>query len=131
MRPVLLLFVVFPNWLFAQTPEVALVKGLIIKESCRIKPAPYNLQGDTADVFLRSYTFQKSVTAVVTISGENLSVDFQKAELRGTAPGQLPNTFYGLAILIKGKNITSNNARANGYKVALLVDGVEGLTLAT
>jgi parallel beta-helix repeat protein len=132
MRRLLLLFFIFPNLLFSQTPEIILIKGLTIKESCRIKPGTYALSGDTADVFLPS-TLQPSnpltFKPVITISGENLVVDFQNAELDGAALGQLPNTFFGLAILIKGKNITLKNARAHGYKVALLADGVENLTL--
>lgn len=105
---------------------------MVIRESCRIKPAAYPLSGDTADVFLPS-TFKPSTLQtfkpVITISGENLVVDFQNAELNGATPGQMPNSFYGIAILIKGKNITLKNAHARGYKVALLADGVEGLAL--
>jgi parallel beta-helix repeat protein len=132
MRRFLLSLLVFPSLIFAQTPEIPLTKGLTIKESCRIKPGVYNFSGDTADVFdpqTRKPGDPLTFNPVVTISGENLVVDFQKAELDGEAPGQLPSSFYGLAILIKGKNITLKNARARGYKVALLAERVEGLTL--
>ena len=122
----LLLSFAASSFLTAQSPEISLKKGLVIKESCRIKPAPYQLSGDTADVFIREYTFRQPV---ITIQGNNLNIDFQNAELNGAMPGQLPNTFYGLAILVKGKNISIKNARIRGYKVALLADGAENLTI--
>jgi len=121
-----------PYLLFAQTPEITLSKGLTISRSCKIKAETYSLAGDPADVF-SSDTSKKSVTAlakpVITISGDNLTIDFQSAELRGSSDQFFPNGFYGLAILVKGKNIKIKNAHARGYKVALLADGVEGLTL--
>ncbi|HRI58646.1 MAG TPA: right-handed parallel beta-helix repeat-containing protein, partial [Saprospiraceae bacterium] len=130
MRRLLLLVFFLPNLLAAQNPEITLKKGLVIKESCRIKPGVYNLAGDSSDVFLAPSAFAASaVRPVLIISGNNLTVHFQFAELDGGAPGQSPNTFYGLAILIKGKNITLKNARVRGYKVALIADGAEGLTL--
>jgi parallel beta-helix repeat protein len=132
MRRILLSFFIFPQLLVSQTPEIYLTKGLIIKESCRVKPSVYALSGDTADVFSPS-TFKLSnlqtFKPIITISGENLVVDFQNAELNGAAPGQLPNSFYGVGIFIRGKNITLKNARARGYKVALLAEGAANLTL--
>jgi parallel beta-helix repeat protein len=128
MRRILFLVFILPNLLFSQTPEISLTKGLIIKESCRIKPGVYALSGDTADLFLKPPNLQ-TFKPVITISGENLVVDFQNAELNGAAVGRLPNSFYGVGILIKGKNITLKNARARGYKVALFAKGVENLTL--
>ncbi|GAB4497404.1 MAG: hypothetical protein OHK0019_30990 [Saprospiraceae bacterium] len=133
MRWLLLLICIFPCLLFAQKTEVTLKKGLTIKESCRVKAGAYALPGDPADVFLKNETSSgsaiSSIHPVITISGENLEVDFQNAELDGGNAGQLPNTFAGVAILVKGKNITLKNARARGYKVALLAEDVESLTL--
>lgn len=123
-------FLLFAIGLSAQNPEIELKKGLVIKQSCRIKPGVYALAGDTAEVYRPNVAFAASLAkAVIVISGNNLSIDFQNAELNGAAPGQLPNTFAGLAILVKGKNITLKNARARGYKVALIAEASEGLLL--
>lgn len=118
MKSLWLLFVLaLPQLLFAQTPEIRLSNGLIIKESCKIVPEPYTLiPGSDKE-------------ACITISGENLVIDFQNAEMRGALEGVLPNLFIGTGIVIKGKNITLKNARARGYKVAIYAEGVEGLKL--
>jgi len=113
----LLLLALLPACLLAQTSEISLTKGLIIKESCKILPGNYSI----------SLSSEKEPG--ITISGENLVIDFQNAEMRGAPEGVLPNQFSGRAILIKGKNITLKNARARGYKIALFAEGVEGLTL--
>ncbi len=107
----------FPIFLSAQTTEISLSKGLTISESCKIATGNYTIAPSAEK------------EACITISGENLVIDFQNAELRGAAEGVLPNLFTGTAILIKGKNITLKNARARGYKIALYAEGVDSLTL--
>ena len=106
-----------PSFLFAQSLEISLSKGLVINESCKVTPGTYFLSSPS----------QKE--PCIIISGENLVIDFQNAEMRGAAEGVLPNQFAGTAITIKGKNITLKNARARGYKIAIFAEGVEGLTL--
>ncbi|MFN0176941.1 MAG: right-handed parallel beta-helix repeat-containing protein [Saprospiraceae bacterium] len=106
-----------PSFIFAQIPEIPLSKGLIITESCKVAPGKYVI----------APTPEKETCII--ISGENLVIDFQNAEMRGAIEGVLPNLFSGTAILIKGKNITLKNARARGYKIALYAEAVEGLTL--
>ena len=113
----LLLPILFPAFLFAQTTEISLSNNMVIRESCKILPGNYSI----------SPTGEK--VACITISGENLVVDFQNAEMRGAPEAVLPNQFIGSAILIKGKNITLKNARARGYKIAISAENVEGLTL--
>ena len=117
-----------PTITFAQLPELRLSKGMTISQSCSIIKETYSIAGDPADVFALPVDPARA-TAVVTVSGENLTVDFQNAELQGSPDKFFPNGFYGLAIRVKGKNITIKNARARGYKVALLADGVENLVL--
>ena len=111
-----------PTITFAQLPELRLSKGMTISQSCSIIKETYSIAGDPADVFALPVDPARA-TAVVTVSGENLTVDFQNAELQGSPDKFFPNGFYGLAIRVKGKNITIKNARARGYKVALLADG--------
>jgi hypothetical protein len=112
-----LLVAVLPINLLAHPPEIRLTKGLVITESCVVAKDNYSLLSST----------EKDIC--ITISGENLVVDFQNAELRGAKEGVLPDQFLGRAIVIVGKNITLKNARARGYKIALYAEGVEGLTL--
>lgn len=109
--------VIVPGFIFAQNPGIGLHKGLVITESCKVAPGNYEI---------RPASENEGCLAVV---GENITVDFQEAEVRGAAAGVLPNQFIGTAIVVKGKNITLKNARARGYKVALFAEGVEGLTL--
>ncbi len=112
----------------AQTPEIILSKGLVISQSCTVKSDKYALAGEPSDVFALPVDLA-SVAPVILISGENITVDFQNAELRGSPDKFFPNGFYGLAIEVKGKNITIKNARVRSFKVALLAEDVDGLTL--
>lgn len=66
---------------------------------------------------------------VLTIKGENITVDFNNAVLIGSNDVLLPNEFYGLAISIKGNNITLKNAKIHGFKVALMAEGVDSLKI--
>lgn len=113
----LIFLAALPPFLLAQTPEISLSKGLTITESCKIVPGNYTI----------TPTSEKD--GCITISGETLVVDFQNAEMRGAMEGVLPNQFIGMAIVVKGKNITLKNARAGGYKIALFAEGVENLIL--
>ncbi|MBK8921803.1 MAG: right-handed parallel beta-helix repeat-containing protein [Saprospirales bacterium] len=100
-----------------QTPEIELAPGLKITRSCRIKPGAYRLEAPAEVRGGNTYT------ALITIEGSNLTVDFQNAELRSTADPTRPDRFTGLAILVKGHNITIKNTRVHGFKVALLACG--------
>ena len=67
---------------------------------------------------------------VLTITGDNLTIDFGGAILRGNPNTNRPDSFVGLGILIKnGKNIHLKNLTIRGYKVALMAENVEGLVL--
>ncbi|MDX2281283.1 MAG: right-handed parallel beta-helix repeat-containing protein [Saprospiraceae bacterium] len=122
----LLLLAMYP--LHGQSPEIKLTQGLVIRQSVRIKTSVYPLSASAVQVFQDS-TDLAAVQPVIVISGENITVDFQQAVLRGAPENTLPNTFYGVAIQVKGKNIILKNATARGYKVALLAEGVSGLVL--
>lgn len=102
----------------AQTPEIVLSKDLKITTSCRIKPGAYRLPADSL-----------TAAPVCTITGENITVDFQNAELHGADDAAMPDQFYGYAIRISGKNITLKNARIRGYKIAVYAEAVDNLLL--
>ena len=66
---------------------------------------------------------------VLTIAGNNLTVDFNGAVLTGADNEKRPDRFSGLGILIKGKNITLKNATVRGYKVAVMAIQADSLRL--
>lgn len=64
----------------------------------------------------------------IIITGEDLTINFNNAELSGNKNINEPDKFTGIAILVKGgKNITIINANIKGYKIALLAQNVSNL----
>lgn len=115
-------WLLLPFLTLAQTPEVELVSGMTISSSCQVKAQTYLLAGKSDGACEKG-------SAVILISGENITVDFQYALLDGGQPGQTPNTFCGLGIRIAGNNITLKNARIKGYKIGLIAEDVSALRL--
>jgi len=110
-----------PAGVAAQTspPEIMLRPGLVITASVRIRPGGYQF---AAPASLDS--------AVITIRGDNITVDFQYATLLGTYPGADPDRGQGVAIRIDGgSNVRLTHARVRGYKIGILARDVRGLTL--
>jgi len=128
MRLSLFLFFTLTTFsLHAQGPELPLMQGSVLNRSCRIKPGTYRL-APQAERFENAVNLAK-VQGVVLVMGENVTVDFQNAELSGSELVKQPDQFTGIAIRVSGKNITIKNLRVRGYKIALLADGVDSLTL--
>lgn len=100
------------------TPPVELKQGMIISTSIQVKAGIYSLNG--TDSLNRP---------VILIQGNNITVDFNDAVLQGSINKQMPNEFYGLAILIRGNNITLKNAIVKGYKVAVMATGCINLKI--
>lgn len=99
-------------------PVVELKNGLVIRSSVQVKKANYRLNG-----------YDSLNRSVILIEGNNITVDFNNSSLQGSFNKQLPNEFYGLAILVKGNNITIKNARVRGYKVAMMAEGCKNLRI--
>jgi len=99
-------------------PPVELKPGMVIINSANIKWGIYSFNG--TDSLNRP---------VILIQGNNITVDFNKAVLLGSNDKQLPNEFYGLAVLIKGNNITIRNAIVKGYKVAIMATDCKNLKI--
>ncbi len=57
---------------------------------------------------------------VVQITGHNITVDFQNAELVGAPDDRLANAYTGLGIVITGRNVTVRNVRVRGFRVGIL-----------
>lgn len=121
------ILLIIPACLFAQTPEITLTQGLVIKNSCLVKTGAYTLQAG-AETFADS-SGRSNLASTITIEGDGITVDFQAAELRSTADIKRPDKFSGLAILVKGKNITLKNAIVRGFKIALFANGADNLRL--
>src|SRR6266446_4374698 len=89
----------------AKPKEILITKGMVITTSITVKKAIYHLNAD-------------SPYQVITITGNNITVDFNGAELKGSNDKEWPDQFYGLGILIKGgRNIILKNAIINGFKI--------------
>jgi hypothetical protein len=105
--------------LFSQAQQLTLKKGMNITKSVKIKKGIYQFDG-----------FDSLQQAVVVIEGENITVDFNHAVLKGSIRKHHPDEFFGVAVQIKsGKNITIKNLIAKGYKVALMARNIEGLKI--
>src|SRR5688572_20186953 len=99
--------------------QIALKNGMVIRKTIKVKKGTYALNG-----------FDSLTKGVIVIEGNNITVDFNQAVLKGSNDKSRPNEFYGVAVLIKGgKNITIKNLVAKGYKVALLARNVDGLRI--
>ena len=98
--------------------QISLKKGMKITQSTIVKKTVYKLNGDTS--------LEKGV---IEITGNDIVVDFKNATIIGSNDKKGPDQFSGLAILIKGNNVTIKNLVAKGYKVALKAKNSQGLTL--
>ncbi|MGB5027689.1 MAG: right-handed parallel beta-helix repeat-containing protein [Chitinophagaceae bacterium] len=112
-----ILFVFCAGMCYGQ--EKPLVAGMKILRTMKIKKAVYQIEApaDTAK-------------PVLFIEGDNITIDFNNAEMNGSNRNKNPEEFSGVAILIRNsKNVTIRNLKARGYKIALLARNVEKLTL--
>lgn len=120
MRKILLLAGLLNSIVLLASPtQITLTGGMHITASATIKKGTYKLNAPAG--------FK---TGVIIIEGDNITIDFNGSTLAGSTDKQFPNEFYGVSIFIKsGRNITIKNAVTKGYKVALLAQQVEGLTI--
>jgi parallel beta-helix repeat protein len=109
-------FLLLKGSLYAQLPQ----PGMRVQQSIRFQSGyyPINAANDLQQPLL-------------TIAGENITVDFNDAVLQGSNDKTRPDEFYGLAVRIEkgSKNITIRNLKAHGYKIALLADSVAQLRI--
>jgi parallel beta-helix repeat protein len=99
---------------------IELRQGLVITKSARVAPRTYRLPApDSSDS-----------AAVITIRGDNITVDFAGATMVGTTEDALPDAAKGIAIRVDGgRNVRVINANVRGYKIGILAHGVSGLSL--
>lgn len=127
MRKVSLLLVLFWSFclFFAYTPsllagdEIKLKQGLVIKENAVVKPGVYKLNAKD----------KEGKTGVITIEGDNITVEFRGAELSGSNDADTPDGFYGTAVVVKGKNVSIRNLVVKGYKTAIYAENSDNLEI--
>lgn len=119
MKIFLIVILIFPLTTFGRFKEVKITNNMLITSSVKIITGSYLMNG--------SDSLQEPV---ITIKGDNITVDFNGAELKGSSNKEWPNEFYGTAIIIKGgKNIVVKNANIHGYKIAVIGTNVENLDI--
>ena len=100
-------------------PRIALRSGLVITRSVQVIPKTYRLPAPAA-----------ADSAVITIRGNDITVDFAGATLEGLDPATDPDQATGIAIRIEGgRNVRLRNVRVRGYKIGVLVRGTRDLQL--
>ena len=101
-------------------PVVRPRPGLVITRSVRIAPGTWRL---TAPASLDS--------ALITITGEGITVDFTGARLVGAPPDAPPDEGRGVAIRVEGgRAVRIVGATVRGYRIGLLARGTHGLDIA-
>jgi parallel beta-helix repeat protein len=118
-RLVALLLPLSATGLSAQVPTIELRPGLVITRSVRIAPRVYRL---AAPVSMDS--------SVITIRGNDITVDFAGATLDGAPPNAEPDAGSGVATRVDGGwNVRIQHARVRGYKVGIMARGTRNLAL--
>lgn len=104
--------------LTGQAQERPIVKGMVLSKSTKIRKATYRLDAANDSSF------------VIIIEGNNITIDFNGAELRGSNGHTSPDEFFGRAVLIRNsRNVIIKNLKARGYRIALMASNVEQLTV--
>ncbi len=118
-RIIFLLLLVHPNTeVKAQEKETILHKGDVITHTIKVKKGTYYFEG------------LDSLTPALIVDGNNITIDFNGAILKGNKNIKEPNLFSGTTIMIrKGKNVIIKNAVINGFKVAIMAVNADGLEI--
>ena len=102
-----------------QPQAMSLQKGSIISRSGKIAPGVADLASED----------NEGKTGAITVRGDNLTVDFAGAELRGTPLTAQPDERKGTGIVVEGRNITLKHLRVRGYKIGLIARHCPGLRI--
>ncbi|HTK82128.1 MAG TPA: NosD domain-containing protein [Bacteroidota bacterium] len=103
----------------SDSPRISLTQGLVITSSTTIEKGVYHLPAPDS-----------MTSPVITIRGDNITVDFSGAVLRGMRDDADPDSARGIAIRIEGgRDVKLLNAVIRGYKIAILAKGTKDLEL--
>src|SRR5688500_2922879 len=99
--------------------EITLKAGQAITRSAKVRKATYDIaNGD-----------QSGKTGAITIRGNNITVDFNGAVLRGTPATVEPDQRKGTAIIVRGRNITIKNLNLHGYRNGIIATNSPGIKI--
>lgn len=100
-------------------PTIELHRRMLITKSARISSRKYPLPASSS-----------LDSAVITVRGDNITLDFAGATMEGGAAADDPDVGTGIAIRIEGgTNVRILNAHIRGYKIAILARGTRKLDL--
>jgi nitrous oxidase accessory protein NosD len=100
-------------------PVVRPVPGLIITRSVRIAPGTYRLSGRAS-----------LDSALITVRGNDITVDMRGVTLVGMPRDSAPDAARGTAVHIDGgRNVRVHGLTARGYRVGILARNVRNLVL--
>ncbi|HEX9310341.1 MAG TPA: NosD domain-containing protein [Gemmatimonadaceae bacterium] len=104
----------------ATAPTIELRSGLVITRSARIAPRVYRLAAPRS----------LDSGAVVTVRGDDITIDFGGATMEGMPLDSNPDLARGIAIWVDGgRNVRIVGARIRGYKIGILARGTRNLSL--
>jgi nitrous oxidase accessory protein NosD len=101
------------------TRTIELRPGLVITQSARVAPRVYRLAApESVD------------SAVITIRGDDITVDFAGATMEGLPPDSNPDLANGVAVRVEGgRNVRILNSRIRGYRFGILARHTRSLSL--
>jgi parallel beta-helix repeat protein len=103
----------------AAQQTLRVTRGMTITRTVRITPGTYRLSAPAS-----------TDSAVITIRGDNITVDFAGSVLEGSPVSSNPDEAAGVAIRIEGgQNVKIINARLRGYKIGIIASGTKHLDL--
>jgi parallel beta-helix repeat protein len=119
-------FLVAPAFLPGQSPSkprtaptIELRPGMVITRSARIAARVYR------------FTAPESIdSAVITVRGDDITLDFSGATMEGMPTDSSPDRAGGVAVRVDGgRNVRIVNAHIRGYKVGILARHTKNLSL--
>lgn len=114
------MFLGLMNYTVLAQKTIILQSGMTISSSVIIKKDKYRFNSNSED----------GSQGIIKISGDNLTIDFNGAELIGTPENTLPDQRKGTGIqIIGGSNITIKNLKVRGYKIGLIARSIKGLRI--
>ena len=119
MRKIILSIAICIVALSAFSQEKLVTKGIKISKNTVVKNKIYKIDGNN-----------NLTEPVVLIEGNNITIDFKNATLKGSNALKNADEFFGVALLIQNsKKVTVKNLTVKGFKVALIARNVEELIL--
>jgi nitrous oxidase accessory protein NosD len=114
--------------MLATTPPTLLKPGIVLSKTGTILAKEYSFPTPQGSKKAGDEVVP-TLKPAITIKGNNLTIDFAGALLRGSAATSEPDQRKGLGVLVEGNNITIKNLRVRGYKVGLMANNCRGLRI--